>query len=62
MMFFFVKINLNFMIIFFKQFKEIENSSEDTNTLNILINLYNSELEYLNLLKKAFEVYAEPLR
>lgn len=62
MMFFFVKINLNFMIIFFKQFKEIENSSEDANTLNILINLYNSELEYLNLLKKAFEVYAEPLR
>jgi hypothetical protein len=31
-------------------------------TLDILIDIYETELGYLNVLKCAFEIYAEPLR
>jgi hypothetical protein len=35
---------------------------ESNKKLNILIDIYNSELNYLNFFKDAFEIYAKPLR
>ena len=37
------------------------NKSKET-TLDIIISIYNSEINYLKLLKYTFEIYAEPLR
>ena len=31
-------------------------------SLDILIDIYNSELKYLTLMKNAFEIYGHPLR
>lgn len=39
-----------------------EEALNTTSILDILINIYNSELNYLKLLKHTFEIYAEPLR
>lgn len=40
----------------------VEEALNTTSILDILINIYNSELNYLKLLKHTFEIYAEPLR
>lgn len=35
---------------------------ESNKKLNVIIDIYNSELNYLNFFKDAFEIYAKPLR
>lgn len=42
--------------------KTVKAEASTSATLDILINIYNSELDYLKLLKNTFEIYAEPLR
>ena len=43
-------------------FLNLNDTEATTSTLDIIINIYNSELNYLKLLKNTFEIYAEPLR
>jgi hypothetical protein len=43
-------------------FLNLNDIEATTSTLDIIINIYNSELNYLKLLKNTFEIYAEPLR
>ena len=46
----------------FLNLNDNKNTEATTSTLDIIINIYNSELNYLKLLKNTFEIYAEPLR
>lgn len=43
-------------------FLNLNDTEATSSTLDIIINIYNSELNYLKLLKNTFEIYAEPLR
>jgi len=40
-------------------FNEVRNTK---NSLDVLIDMYNSELKYLTLMRHAFEIYEQPLR
>ena len=40
----------------------LSETSNIKKSLDILIDIYNSELKYITLMKNAFEIYEQPLR
>ena len=45
-----------------EQFDATDSDFNSKKSLEIVIDIYNSELKYLNLLKNAIEIYGQPLR